>query len=134
MPRFAFGSVCVRRRLLGVAPSFSHQIKNRIASHLSSSSLLQPPTPAAVAQLRVGTHALKIVEVEKHRRTFSGRFQQIREFAHRVWANRVAIVRSQQPAIRAFAGEHIEVVGPEIDHHFLQLPLAINSSQNSRSL
>ncbi len=52
----------------------------------------------------------------------------------RVRTNRVAIVGNQQPAIGALAGKDVEMVGPEINHHFLQLPLAVNRAQNSRRL
>ena len=37
------------------------------------------------------------------------------KLAHRIRTDRVAIIRSQQPAIGALAGKHVEVVGPEID-------------------
>ena len=56
------------------------------------------------------------------------------KLAQRVWANRVAIIGHKQPTISALSGKHVEVVGPEIDQHFLQLSLAVNRSQNSRSL
>src|ERR1051326_5560184 len=40
----------------------------------------------------IGTHALKVVEIKKHRRALGGRFEQLRKLRQRVWANGVAIV------------------------------------------
>ena len=77
---------------------------------------------------------MKIVEIEKHRRALGIREQQIVELSERVWPDRVTIIRSQQPAIGAFAREHVEMVGPKINHHFLQLPLAVNRAKYPRHL
>src|SRR5262249_54096303 len=54
--------------------------------------------------------------------------------AHRVGTNRVAIISRQQPAIGALVGKHVEVVGPKVDHHFLELAFAVNGAKNSRRL
>ena len=48
--------------------------------------------------------------------------------------DRVSIVRDQEPTIRAFAGEHVEVISPEINHDFLQLAFAVNCAQDARHL
>ena len=104
------------------------------AAERSAALLVGPTLARSRAQLGVGTNALEIVEVEKHRRTLRGCQQQIGKLANRIGTDRVAIVRGQQPAISALACKHVEVIGPEIHHHFLQLSLAINRAQNSRCL
>ena len=47
-----------------------------------------------------------------------------------MWTNDVTLIAGQQVAVRAFSDEHIEVVEPEIGHHFLQLPLAVDGAQH----
>ena len=77
---------------------------------------------------------MKIIEIEKHRRALSICEQKIVKLAERVRPDRVAIVRNQQPAIGALACEHVEVVGPKINHYFLQLPLAVHRAKYPRHL
>ena len=89
---------------------------------------------AAAGRLRVGADALEVVEVEEHRRTLGSRFEEVAEVAERVGADHVAVVGGQEPAVGALAGEDVEVVRPEIDHHLLQLPLAVGGAQDSRRL
>ena len=82
--------------------------------------------------LRVGRHALEVVEVEEHRGALRRRLQEVSEVAERVRAYHVAVVRGQEPAIRALLRVDVEVVRPEVDHHLLQLPLAVNRPNDSR--
>ncbi|MCG3160063.1 MAG: hypothetical protein JMDDDDMK_01095 [Acidobacteria bacterium] len=73
--------------------------------------------------------AHEIVEVKEHRRALRDGCQQFFEIAQRVWADHVAFVRSQQPAVSVFLSEDIEVVEPEINHHFLQLLFTEDGAQ-----
>src|SRR5207248_7079366 len=43
--------------------------------------------------------------------------------------NYVTLITGQQITVGAFTNEYIEVVEPEIGHYFLQLTLAVDSSQ-----
>ena len=52
------------------------------------------------------------------------RAEQVAELAERVRANHVAIVLGEEQARLPFAGEHTEVILPEVDHHFVELTLA----------
>ena len=43
-----------------------------------------------------------------------------------VRTNRVALIGSEQPAVRAFARKDVEVIEPEIHHLFVELLFAVN--------
>jgi hypothetical protein len=45
-------------------------------------------------------------------------------------ADRVALVLGDVAACRSLAREHVEVVEPEIDHDFVELPLAVSGAQH----
>jgi hypothetical protein len=49
-------------------------------------------------------------------------------------ANRIALVSRCQPAVGALGGKNIEMVVPEIDHHFVELALAVHRPQKPRLL
>ena len=83
----------------------------------------------ALGLLRIRSDTQPVVEIEQHRGTLRGRDQQILELAHGMRANCVLLVVSEQHAIRALVDEHIEVVKPEIGHHFVELALAVNRAQ-----
>ena len=51
------------------------------------------------------------------------------KLAQSVRTNHVALVAGDQVAVGAFADEHVEVVEPEIGHHFLQLAVAVDGAQ-----
>src|SRR5690349_7138936 len=108
-----------------------HQLARVVLVDTASLLLLRPETTGSAG---VRSNALKVVEVEQHRRTLRRRFEQIGELRQRVGTNRVAIVRSQQPAIGALVSEDVEVVGPEVDHYFLKLSFAVNRAQDSGRL
>ena len=67
--------------------------------------------------------ALKVVEVEQHRRAVRGRAEQIAEAAEHMRADDVLLVVGQVLTHLTLSDEHVEVVEPEIDEDFLQLPL-----------
>src|SRR5260370_13273084 len=89
---------------------------------------------ALLRGLCVGTHTLKVVKIEKHRRTFSVSAEQVSELAECVRPDRVAVVRNQKPSVSAFTGKHVEVISPKINHHLLELSLAVDSAQDPRHL
>ncbi len=93
-----------------------------------------PQALPSAGAARVRIDALEVVEVEEHGGAFRGRFEQVAEVAERVGANHVAVVRSQIPAVGALRRVDVEVVRPEIDHHLLQLPLAVDRAQDARRL
>src|SRR5207248_9768759 len=77
---------------------------------------------------RIG--AKKIVEIKKHRGTFRRRGDQVLEFSQHARLDDVTLVRSEVVTVFAFAGEHVEVVEPEIVHHLLELALAVNRARH----
>ena len=81
------------------------------------------------------SHAARVVEIEEHRRTFRDGFQEIAEFSERVGPDDVLIEVHQVIRLRRALGSvDVEVVLPEIGHHFLQLPLTGDRASNSRRL
>jgi len=71
-----------------------------------------------------------VIQVEQHRGTFRCGAKQVAKFPHGVRANRVALVFRDEPAVGALGCENIEVVVPEIHHHFLQLAFAVNGARH----
>ena len=71
-----------------------------------------------------------VVQEKQHRGTLGRGSQQIAEFPHGVRADRVAFIFGDEPAVGALGGENVEVVVPEIHHHFLQLALAVNGARH----
>src|SRR4029434_6074710 len=51
--------------------------------------------------------------------------EEILEFTERVWTDDIPLVACDNKLNAVLAGIHIEVVEPEISHHFLKLPLAV---------
>ena len=47
--------------------------------------------------------------------------------------DRVALVASEQKAIDSFSREHVEMVEPEVDHHFVELTLRFGGPNDSLS-
>ena len=74
--------------------------------------------------MRAVGRALPVVEEEEHRRTLCDGAEQIAELAHRMRANHVAVVLREIESRLSLARENAEVILPEIDHHFIELPLA----------
>ena len=72
---------------------------------------------------RTGRDALRIVEIKEHRGAFSRRDEQIFEFAERPRPDGFFYIRRQQKPIGALAYKDVEMIRPEVDHHFPQLPL-----------
>src|ERR1700730_3141702 len=70
---------------------------------------------------RVRSHTQPVIKVEQHRRTLGRRDQQIFELAEHVRADRVLLVVAEEQPLGTLAGEHVEMVEPEIGHHLLKL-------------
>jgi hypothetical protein len=75
-----------------------------------------------------------VVEVEEHRRMVRGGAHEVGELAHRVRADRFALVGRDVPPHVALAREHVEVVEPEIDHELFELALARHGTHDLRGL
>jgi hypothetical protein len=74
--------------------------------------------------------ALPVVEIKEHRRTLGRRLQQVAESSEHVRADRVALVFSQVLARLAFPRENVEVIEPEVHHHFFELAFAVGRAEN----
>src|ERR1700733_10284918 len=83
------------------------------------------PCGDALRLHRVRSHAHPVVEIKEHRWTFRGRHQQIFELSQSMRADRLLLVVCKQEALGTFADENIEVIEPEVGHHFLELALAV---------
>jgi hypothetical protein len=89
-----------------------------------------PATPAHLGQapLELGRHrsrrnALGVVEIEKHGRVASGGHEQVLEPPHGVRPDGFLDVMGQEDAVEALGEVDVEVVGPEVDHDLLELPV-----------
>ena len=95
----------------------------------ASARALQPLEigPGLRGESRIG--AAHVVEIEQHRRALRRSTQQIAEAAQHMRTDRVALVRREVHPRDAPVGKDVEVVEPEIDQYFLQLPLAVDGPQ-----
>src|ERR1700730_6704929 len=75
--------------------------------------------------------AERVVEVDQHRRVLRCGEQQVTETAERKGTDRLLLIVADPHIIQPLAGEHIEMVEPEIDHDLLQLASAQYRSENS---
>ena len=57
------------------------------------------------------------------------RAEQIAKASEGRWPNHITIELSQHKPIRILICEDTEMILPEVDHHFVQLPLAVNRAQ-----
>ena len=73
--------------------------------------------------------ALPVVQVEEHRRALGRGLQQLSKLTQHVRPDRLAFVLRHVVARQALPGEHIEMVEPEVDHHFFELPVAVGRAQ-----
>ena len=69
-----------------------------------------------------------VVEVEEHCGALSGSKQQVLEFAKYPRTNNVHFEFRRHIAVGALVPVNIEVVEPEIGHHFLELPFAVDAT------
>ena len=81
--------------------------------------------------IRVGVGVHPVVEIEEHRRAPGDRFEHLAEAAEDVGPDGVALEGGDVGASRALAGEHVEVVEPEVHEHFLELALAVDGAEES---
>src|ERR1041385_3622005 len=66
-----------------------------------------------------------IVQIDKHRGALRSCHQEVVKFSEHVGANRMHLVIGGEPTVGILSPKNIEVVEPEIGHHFLELPLAV---------
>src|SRR5438132_8023478 len=71
-----------------------------------------------------------VIEVEEHCRTLRRRHQEVLEFAEDVPTNGMHFVVGRQPSIGVLSPENIEVIEPEIGHHFLKLAWAVDRANH----
>ncbi len=83
----------------------------------------------AERDVRIRPDAQPVIEIEHHCRALRGRHQQVLEFSQHVRADGVALIAGEQISVGALVDEHVEVVEPEVGHHFVELPFAIDGSQ-----
>ncbi len=87
---------------------------------------------------RAGRNGFPVVEIVQHRRMPRRRQQQILEMTEHVRPDGVALIASDQHMlqilnlrkVKVLTLIHIEVVEPEIDQHFFQLPVGIQRAKN----
>ena len=81
-----------------------------------------------------GARVRGVVEVVHHRRALRDGLQHRPEIAQRIRADHVAVVVHEHRAGIEIGGHHVEMVVPETDHHFLQLPLGVHGTDQRRAL
>ena len=85
--------------------------------------------PAELACQGIRSHTLQVVQIEEHGRIFRGGQQQVFEFSHSMLADDVPLICGGQVPVGAFGDVDVEMVEPEIHHHFIELAFAIDSAQ-----
>ena len=86
--------------------------------------------PRGAAHLPAGIDALPVVQVEEHRRALGDGAEQVAEAPEDVRPDGVSLVLGEVAADRAFAGEDVEVVEPEVDEDFLELARGVDGTQH----
>src|SRR5207245_5928367 len=81
-------------------------------------SVLRPRGKTA-SNRRIRTHALPVIEIKQHRRTLRRGQQQLFESSQRARADHIALIGRDQISVGALIDKNVEVVEPEIGHHFL---------------
>ena len=81
---------------------------------------------------RADAAAEPIVPIELHGRMMRHRSQQLAEIAERIGPDRLVLEIGNPIAVPALAFENIEMVEPELGHHFLQLPRTFCRQPDSR--
>ena len=84
---------------------------------------------AAVVFIQPSAAAQPVVEIEEHRRALRDRTEKIAKAAEDVGPDHVALVLQHHRLVVDLAGEHVEMIEPEIDEHFLELTLAVDGAQ-----
>ena len=113
--------------LLGVAAVHAERVQFQ---QFAAVVFVEAARALLAARLRsVRAHGLPVVQVEQHRRTLGGGFQQVFELAEDVRADHVALVFGDQVAVGALIEVDVEVVEPEIGQHFVELAVAVDGAQ-----
>src|SRR5262249_3525781 len=123
IPHLSDALIDLRAGRSGILPDTGPHPRRQLATvaNLSLQLRLAVGVAAASRLWRVGRDILKIVEIEEHRRTLRGADKQVLEIAQRIGPDHVALVARNIPTHRVLTRENVEMVLPEIDHHFLQL-------------
>jgi len=72
-----------------------------------------------------------VIEVEQHGRMMGRGAQHLAERAKHVGTDRIALVTCDQGTVLPFTRKYIEVVIPEVNHHFFQLARAFDGAQQA---
>lgn len=80
-------------------------------------------------QLQIRRDRLPVVQVEQHCRAVGRGAQQVFKPPQGMGADGIAFVFAEEDAHKVLAGKNVEVIEPEIRHDLLQLPFAIDSTQ-----
>src|SRR5215813_12801646 len=82
-----------------------------------------PPYPLRHDHVIARDLRLPVIEVIQHRGMTGRRQKHVFEMSEHVRTNSVALVAGQQDSIRSLSVEYVKVIQPEVDEHFLQLPI-----------
>src|SRR5205823_14100403 len=111
-----------------------------IESTLTSSNCAEKSAEAGtswICQMRASAvgHAARVVEIEQHRWTLRDCFEQVAEFSKRVRSNDVALVLDEVVRFgRSLRRVYVEVIEPEIGHHFFELAITRYRTSNALRL
>ena len=94
---------------------------DRVAGWLAVSPPLRVVDPQ-----RVGGDVRPVVEIEEHRGVTCGGHEHVLERPEDVRTYGLTLVFPDQPSVRGLPEEHVEVIEPEIRHHFLELTLRVH--------
>jgi hypothetical protein len=72
-----------------------------------------------------------VIQIEQHGRMAGGGAQHLAEGAEYVRPDGIAFVAGHQGTVLALARKHVEVVVPEVDHHFFQLARTFDGAQQA---
>ena len=121
-------------RITGVDPERVqlHQLAGIVLVQAGLSCFCLAGILQCIAGPFIGRPGQVIIEIEKHCRMPRGGAEQIAKRSHRMGTDRVALVTGHQCPIQPFSGKNVEMVEPEINHHFFQLPGAVDGAQQSQ--
>jgi hypothetical protein len=71
---------------------------------------------------------LATVEIDEHGRRLRGRAEKLAKRPQGVLANDVAVVGGQELLAEGLADRDMEVIMPELDHHFFELPSRVDGA------
>ena len=104
----------------------------RVQLHQLARVVFVQSLEAPLRRRAAGCGVTPVVEIEQHRRVLRRRAQQVAETAEHVRAYRLLLEGAGPETVQALAGEDVEMVEPELDHHLLELSRAFDGAQQAR--